>query len=95
MVVLKCAVCSRFEEKLSSCCNYNPAFVVGTNNLQVSAVKDHANTEMHKCSMLLLSKSRSSNVTEYTPIVRALSTLDPDTLTKMKRKFEIAHIRVV
>ena len=45
---LKCSVCARFEEKLRSCRNYNPAFVVGTKNLRASAFKDHAAAEMHK-----------------------------------------------
>ena len=47
---------------------------------------------MHKRSMLLLSKSRSKNAVEYAPIAKALSTLDPDTASKMKRKFEIAYM---
>lgn len=58
----------------------------------MSAVKDHAGTEMHKCSMLLLSKSKASGVVKYEPIARALSTLDPDSASKMKRKFEIAFM---
>ena len=92
VALLKCTVCGRFEEKLRGCRNYNPAFVVGTTNLRVSAVKDHADTDMHKRSMLLLSKSRSKNAVEYVPIAKALSTLDPDTASKMKRKFEIAYM---
>ena len=87
------AVCGRFEEKLRGCRNYNSAFVVGTANLRVSAVKDHAATEMHKRSMMLLRKSRSKNVEEYAPIAKALSTLDLDTASKMKRKFEIAYMQ--
>ena len=47
---------------------------------------------MHKRSMMLLRKSRSRNVEEYAPIVKALSTLDLDTASKMKRKFEIAYM---
>ena len=92
VALLKCAVCGRFEEKLRGCRNYNSAFVVGTANLRVSAVKDHAATEMHKRSMMLLRKSRSRNVEEYAPIAKALSTLDLDTASKMKRKFEIAYM---
>ena len=65
--------------------------MVGAANLRVCAVKDHAATEMHKRSMMLLRKSRSRNV-EYAPITKALSTLDLDTASKMKRKFEIAYM---
>ena len=92
VALLKCAVCGRFEEKLRGCRNYNSAFVVCTANLRVSAVKDHAAMEMHKRSMMLLRKSRSKNVEEYAPIAKALSTLDLDTASKMKRKFEIAYM---
>ena len=91
VALLKCNVCSRFEGKLRGCHNYSPAFVVGTSNLRVSAVKDDAGTEMHKCSMLLLNKSKASDI-EYTLITRALSTLDLDSASKMKCKFEIAYI---
>ena len=66
--------------------------MVGTANLRVSAVKEHATTEMHKRSMMLLRKSRSRNVEEYALIAKALSTLDLDTASKMKRKFEIAYM---
>ena len=89
---LKCSVCARFKEKLRGCRNYNPAFVVGTKNLRGSAFKDHAASEMHKRSMMLLSKSRSSDVTQYAPIAKALSTLDPDTERKLRRKFEVAYL---
>ena len=88
---LKCSVRTKFEEKLHSCRNHNPAFIVGTKNLRASAVKEHATTEMHKLSMILLAKSRSSDVTQYTPIAKALSTLDHDSESKLRRKFEVAY----
>ncbi len=71
---LKCSVCARFEDKLQSSRNYNPEFVIGTKNLRVSAFKDHVATDMHQHSMILFSKSRSSDVTQYMPIVKALCT---------------------
>ena len=40
----------------------------------------------------LVHKSQSSDVAEYAPIARALSTLDQDTASKLKRKFEIAYL---
>ena len=42
--------------------------------------------------MILFHKSRSSDVPEYTLIARALSTLDPNTASKLKRKFEVAYL---
>ena len=40
--------------------------------------------------MLLLKKQSSSDVTEYTPVAKALHTLDSDAVGKLKRKFHIA-----
>ena len=89
MALVKCFVCGRFEKKLRGCRNYNPAFVVGTANLRVSTVKDHTATEIHKRSMILLSKSRSSGMVQYAPIEKALSTLDPDTANKLRLRDSI------
>ena len=37
-------------------------------------------------------KSQSSDVTEYAPIAKALSTLDTSSEQRLKRKFEIAYL---
>ena len=89
---LKCGVCVRFEDKIRGCRNFNSAFIEGSKNLRASSFKDHAATDMHKRAMVLFHKSRSSDVTEYAPIAKALSTLDADTETKLKRKFEIVYL---
>lgn len=89
---LKCSVCIRFKDKLHGCRNYNKAFVEGSRNLRASSFKDHAATDMHKRAMILFHKSRSTDITEYSAIAKALSTIDPDTECKLKRKFEIAYM---
>ena len=89
---LKCSVCIQFADKIHSCRNFNPAFIEGSQNLRASSFKDHAATDMHQHAMILFHKSRSSDVAEYAPIARALSTLDPDTASKLKRKFEVAYL---
>ena len=66
---LKCSVCIRFEDKLRGIRNFNPAFIVGSTNL-------HADTDMHVHTMLLYKKSLSSSIVDYSPIAKALSTLD-------------------
>ena len=88
---LKCSVCIRFQEKIYSCRNFNPAFIEGLQNLRASSFKDHAVTDMHKRAMVLFHKSRSADVTDYAPIARALNTLDQETASRLKRKFEIAY----
>ena len=92
VVSLKCSVCIQFADKIHSCRNFNPAFIEGSQNLRASSFKDHAATDMHKRAIILFHKSRSSDVAEYAPIARALSTLDPDTASKLKRKFEVAYL---
>ena len=92
MASLKCSVCIQFADNIHSCRNFNPAFIEGSQNLRASSFKDHAATDMHKRAMILFHKSRSSDVAEYAPIARALSMLDPDTASKLKRKFEIAYL---
>ena len=68
---LKCSVCIRVEEKLRGR-NFNPAFIVDSTNL-------HADTDMHAHTMLLYKKSLSSSIVDYSPIAKALSTLDANT----------------
>ena len=55
-----------FNEKLRGMCNYNPAFVVVSKNLQASSYEDHVATHMYKQALLLFKKQSSANVTEYT-----------------------------
>jgi len=42
--------------------------------------------------MVLLKKSQSSDIMEYAPIAKALSTLDASSEQRLKRKFEIAYL---
>ena len=41
----------------------------------------------HERAMLLFKRSQSSQITEYAPIAKALSSLDPTTESKLKRKY--------
>ena len=47
VATLKCSVCFRFNDKLRSARNYNPAFIVDSTNLHASAFKEHAASDMH------------------------------------------------
>ena len=54
---LKCKMCSRFVDKIRSSKNLSDSFVVGSRNLNTSAFKDHAASEMHRrdnISMVLI-----------------------------------------
>ena len=88
---LKCSVCVEFVEKFRGMRNYSAAFIDGSKNLRASSFKDHAATKMHKRAMLLYKKQHSSDITEYSPVARALYNLDAESETIIKRKFDIAY----
>ena len=89
---LRCSVCVKFEESIRSCRNFNPAFIHGSTNLRESSFKEHARTDMHARAMLLLRKEQASDVTEYAPIARALTTLNREIF--VFTKFRISNFRV-
>ena len=91
---LKCAVCSRFNDKLVSMRTYRPAFVEGTTNVRTSSFKEHAATDMHARAMVLFKKQQSSTVCEYAPIAKALlqPAMDDHTRASLKRKFDVAYM---
>ena len=90
VATMKCSVCIEFQDKLRDMCNYSNAFIGGSKNLRASSFKDHTASDMHARAMLLLKKQSSSDVTEYTPIAKALHTLDSDAEGKLKHKFDTA-----
>ena len=59
---LKCGVCIQFNDRLILLRNYNSAFVNGSKNTRTSAFKEHPDTDMHTCAMLLYKKQHSTNV---------------------------------
>ena len=91
VAMLKCKVCIRFSDKIQSCRNYNAAFINGSKNLRSSAVKDHGKTDMHQTAMRLYNKYQAENVTEYSPLARALYTLDASTKRTLEKKFNLAY----
>ena len=74
--------------------NYRPTFIECTSTVRTSTFKDHADTDMHKYTMVLFKKAQSSGPCEYPPIARALaqSSMDAASIKKIKRKFETAYV---
>jgi len=54
---MSCSACTRFRAKIQGMRNFSPAFIEGMQNLQASSFKDHASSEMHKRSWMLLKRS--------------------------------------
>ena len=46
---------------------------------------------MHRRAMILLRQIQSQHVTEYSPIVKSLTTLDIATESKIRRKCDVAY----
>ena len=59
---MNCKICIRYKERLVFCRNYNTAFIEGSSNLRISAVKDHCRSDMHARAMALFSKSQLLNM---------------------------------
>ena len=89
--VLKCKVCKRFNDKIQSTRNFNPAFINASKNLRASAMKDHGKTNMHQMTMRLYNKYHGEDVTDYVPIAKVLCMLDKTTKQALQKKFEIAY----
>ena len=81
-----------FESKLIGMRNFSRAFIDGCTNLKASAFKEHASSLMHQKSMVLYKKSQSVPVTEYAPIVKALSTIDERTEVHKYHSSYIKHM---
>ena len=59
---LKCAVCSRLNDRLVSMQNYFPALVEDMTNVRMPSFKEHAATDIRACAMVLFKKQQSSTV---------------------------------
>ena len=57
--------------------------------LRSASFKDHIATDMH---VLLHKKSLSNSIGDYSPVAKALSTLDAGTQAAVSRKFEITYM---
>ena len=88
---MRCSVCSQFKGQLQGMRNFRPEYIEGSTNLRSSSVKDHAASEMHTRAMMLLKKKQAVDIRDYSPIARALSTMDATSKERMKRKFDIAY----
>ena len=88
---LKCELCIKYQDKIESCKNYSPVFILGSKNLRTSDFKDHARTKMHHKACSLFTKSKAASVTDYAPIARAFEKMDVSIMASVKRKFEIAY----
>ena len=69
VVHLKCSVSARFQSKLSTMKNFTTTFIKYLANVCISAIKEHAQSDIHKHTMILKKKSMSSVSTEYSSVV--------------------------
>ena len=60
VTVLKCAVCSKFKDRLCSLQNYRPGLIKGTTNFHTLIFKDHAVMDIH-CWMMGLDQTKGEH----------------------------------
>ncbi len=89
---LTCKICQRFVDKIRGSRNYSSDFIEGSINLRASSFKDHAKSDMHQRSMLLLKREQCSNMCEYAPIARSFFHTDEEAKIAMEMKFDIAYV---
>ena len=82
VVVLKCAVCTEFRDKLVGMRNYRSSFIDGSTNVRTSTFKEHTVTDMLARAMALFKKERSHSIFEYAPIARSLANVSIDEGTR-------------
>ena len=93
---LSCDVCTRFEANIRGLKNFSGAWISGSNNNRTSNIVDHAKSEQHKASMMLLraeqAKSKQLSITSYSPIARCLLRMDQTSKEQMHKKFDICYV---
>ncbi len=83
---------TKFEDKLSSFRNYNPAFINSSRNLRASNFKDHAGTVKHKRAMSFDRKEQGADIFEYSPLATSMAGMDKAQSQTITRTFEIAYV---
>ena len=82
-----------FFTKFESMKNFKPAFIDGSLNVLISAVKDHAATDMHAYAMKLLKKQQSFSVVNNASIAKCFAEASMDWPTLAKTiKFDISYM---
>ena len=92
---LCCEICTKYHDRIKGRKNFNEKWITGAESLRSSNVLDHARSEQHKHSMMLLKKeqarSKGLDPTSYAPIARALSRVSEEERARLKRKFDVAY----
>ena len=87
---MSCSVCTQFKGQLHGMRNFRPKYIDGSTNLRSSSFKNHAASEMHSRAMMLLKKKQAIDIRDYSPIARAISTMDATSKERMKLMFDTA-----
>ena len=45
---MKCLLCTEYKDNITSCKNFNPSFINGSDNFRLSTVTAHDASDMHK-----------------------------------------------
>ena len=81
-----CTICTKFEDKLKSCKNFNVTFIEGSQNFRLSAVKQHASSEMHDKALRLNDQEEAEKAGE-----RYVTNLNPSGPTAIGESLKKAN----
>ena len=75
----RCSTCAKFKAKIVSRRNFSDRWIVGTDSVRTSNIRDHARADQHTHAINLLKKEQAeasgSGSCSFAPIARALSHL--------------------
>ena len=95
VATLYCAIYRKYEQGISTLKNFSNSWIVGSTNLRLSNMLDHAGSDTHKAAMTRMkadsARERGESAVLDTPIGRCLFTLDETTHHRLKVKFDICY----
>ena len=94
--LLWCAVCRQFEDYIRSTKNFSEAWIYGSDNHRVSNITDHAKSTQHNTAMFRLrleqKKESGGSIVQFSPIARALCTLDEAAKNRLRKLYDVCFI---
>ena len=96
---LRYSMCTKFKTGIVSRRNFSERWIVGTESVRNSNIRDHARSDQHIHAMNLLkreqAKASNAPTCSYAPIAQALSKIPDREREQLRRKFDIAYFLAI
>jgi len=60
--VLKCSICSKYKSRIESSRNFRDKWIMETELLRMSSIRDHGKNKQHMLAMSLLAKDHATGL---------------------------------